>query len=81
MLARIGYGVLWAIGAYGVAAVFGYLLVMQYSTNTHDRQMEAGMTAAFFFGPVAAVIGFIVGFIRHKRHPSTPRGAKPLGRT
>lgn len=66
MLARIGYGVLWAFGAYILAALAAYFLIMQLSSNAHDRQMEAGMTAAFFIGPVAALLGFIVGFLRHR---------------
>lgn len=64
MGARIGMSFLWAVGCYFGGAVIGYFLIMGLSSNTHDRQMEAGMTAAFFVGPVAAVIGFIVNFIR-----------------
>lgn len=68
MGARIGVSFLWAVGCYVVAAILGYFLVMGFSSNGHDRQMEAGMTAAFFFGPIAAVIGFIVNFIRLRPH-------------
>jgi len=68
MGARLGMSFLWAIGCYLVAAVLGYFLIMGLSSNTHDRQMEAAMTAAFFFGPVAAVLGFIVNFIRLRPH-------------
>ncbi|HKP30358.1 MAG TPA: hypothetical protein VJU15_13185 [Gemmatimonadales bacterium] len=68
MGARIGISFLWAIGCYAAAAVLGYFLIMAMSSNTHDRQMEASMTAAFFFGPVGAIIGFIVNFIRLRPH-------------
>lgn len=64
MGARIGISFLWAVGCYIGAAIVGYVLIMGTSSNTHDRQMEAGMTAAFLFGPVAAIVGFIINFIR-----------------
>lgn len=61
---RLGIGALWAVGGYIAAALLGYLLVQGLSTNTHDRSLEAAMTAAFVAGPLGAVVGFIVGFIR-----------------
>jgi hypothetical protein len=64
MGARIGMSFLWAVGCYLAAAAAGYFLILTMSSNTHDRQMEAGMTAAFFIGPIAAIIGFIVNFVR-----------------
>ena len=64
MLKRLGIAVLWAIIAYIIGAVAGGFLVMQFSHNMHDRGMEAGMTAIFFFGPVAAVLAFFVSLIR-----------------
>jgi hypothetical protein len=47
---RFGLGLLYAIG--------------QFSSNTHDRTVEAAMTSVFVFGPLGAVAAFIVGFIR-----------------
>ncbi len=64
---RFGLGLLYAIGGYLIAAVVGYFLVGQFSSNTHDRSVEAAMTGAFVFGPLGAVIAFIVGFIRGGR--------------
>ena len=52
------------MGCYLAGAVVGYFLTTTLSSNSHDKQMEASMTAAFFFGPVAGIIGFIVNFIR-----------------
>ena len=60
---RLLKGLLFAIVAYLVVAVLAYLLVQQLSSNTHDRDLEAGMSAVFFFGPIAALIGFVVGVI------------------
>jgi hypothetical protein len=60
---RIGIGLLCAIGGYLVAAFAGYFLIEWFSSNTHDRSVEAAMTSAFVLGPLGAVVGFIVGFI------------------
>ena len=66
---RFGIGVLGAIGGYLLAAVAGYFLILQFSSNVHDRAMEAGMTAAFVAGPLGAVLGFIAGFLYAGRRP------------
>jgi hypothetical protein len=64
---RFGLGLLYAIGGYLVAAVVGYFLIGHFSSNVHDRSVEAAMTSAFVIGPVGAVVAFIVGFIRGGR--------------
>jgi hypothetical protein len=69
---RFGIGLLWAVAGYLVVAVASYFLVLQLSSNTHDRSVEAAMTSVFFFGPIGAVIAFVVGFIRGGR-----RGVRP----
>lgn len=61
---RLGIGLLIGITAYLVAAVLGFLLVLLLSSNTHDRDLEAAMSGAFVFGPLAALIGFVVGVIK-----------------
>ena len=66
MLGRIGMALLWGVGCYIVAALIGYFLISKLSTNTHDRSMEAAMTAFFLIGPLGAIIGAIVAFVRHK---------------
>ena len=64
---RLGLGLLYATGGYLVAAVVGYFLIAVFSSNTHDRSVEAAMTSAFVFGPLGAVLAFIIGFIRGGR--------------
>jgi len=64
---RFGIGLLCGIGGYILAAAVGYFLVLQLSSNRHDRGLEAAMTSAFFFGPLGAVIAFVVGIIRGGR--------------
>ena len=61
---RIGIALLYAIGGYVVAAFLSYFLVDQLSSNRHDRSVEAAMTSAFVWGPIGAVVAFIVGFVR-----------------
>lgn len=38
--------------------------VLELSSNTHDRSLEAVMTAAFLCGPVGAVVAGVVAFFR-----------------
>ena len=66
-LKRLGLALLYAIGGYFVAAVVGYFLIGQLSSNTHDRSAEAAMTSAFVFGPLGAIVAFVVGLIRGGR--------------
>lgn len=52
-----------AVVVYVIAAVGGYFLITKFSSNTHDKSMEATMTGAFVFGPIAAIIAFIVAYL------------------
>ena len=60
---RFGIGLLCGIAGYIVAALASYFLVLQLSSNMHDREMEAAMTAVFFFGPLAGLGAFIAGIV------------------
>jgi hypothetical protein len=64
---RLVVSLIWAFGGYLIAAFVGYFLIGQFSSNTHDRTVEAAMTSAFVLGPLGAVAAFIVGFIRNRR--------------
>jgi hypothetical protein len=50
---------LWAVGGYLVGAFGGGWFVSEFSSNTHDRSVEAAMSGAFVFGPMLAVVAFI----------------------
>ena len=64
---RFAVATLFAIVGYLVAAFAGYFLVGMLSSNSHDRSVEAAMTSAFVFGPLGAVVAFVIGFIRGGR--------------
>jgi len=74
LLRRLGFGLLFAVVAFIVVAVASYFLVLEYSSNTHDRSIEAAMTSVFFCGPVGAVAGFVVGMIAGGRRSKRGNG-------
>nr|WP_295923142.1 hypothetical protein [uncultured Dyadobacter sp.] len=57
-----------AIVAYVLAGVVSYFLITKFSSNVHDKSMEASMTSAFVVGPLIAVIAFIVAFFYLRSH-------------
>lgn len=61
MLRRLGFGLLWALPSYLLGAFGGGYAVSVFSSNAHDRSLEAAMTGAFVFGPLAALVGFAAG--------------------
>lgn len=67
---RVVIGFLGAVGGYLVGAFGGGWLVSVFSTNRHDRSLEAAMTGAFFWGPLVAVAGFIAAFSLSRRRDS-----------
>ena len=60
---RFGIGLLCAVGGYLIAAFVSYFLIGWFSSNMHDRSVEAAMTSAFVLGPLGAVVGFVVGLV------------------
>jgi hypothetical protein len=65
-LKAVGIGVL----SYVVGALAGCALITAFSSNRHDRSVEAAMTGAFATGPLLAVIGFVVALVvlMRRRH-------------
>ena len=61
---RSAFAVLAAIAGYIFGAIGGYFLITVFSSNTHDRSVEAAMTAAFVCGPLGALIASVVTFGR-----------------
>ncbi len=69
---RFGIALLSAVGGYLVAAFVGYVLIGWFSSNVHDRSVEAAMTSVFVFGPLGAVVGFVAGFVLGGRASASP---------
>jgi cytochrome bd-type quinol oxidase subunit 2 len=63
---HVGIGLLCGVAAYSLLAVIGYWLMMRFSSNTHDRQVEAATTSALILGPLGGVVAFIAGYIWSK---------------
>ncbi len=57
---------LWVVPFYFVGLFACVFLLPLISQNRHDAQLEAAMTGAFVFGPLVAIIGFVVGFLFHR---------------
>ena len=53
-------GVLAALGGYIIGMLGGMFLIEAFSSNRHDRSVEAAMTGAFVVGPLMAVVAVIV---------------------
>jgi hypothetical protein len=64
---RFGLGLLCGLGGYIVVAVVSYFAVLEFSANRYDREIEAAMTSAFFYGPIGAVLSFILGILLGSR--------------
>jgi hypothetical protein len=77
MLRRFFIGLLWAVPGYLLGAFGGGYLLYLTSSNTHDRSVEAAMTGAFLFGPLVALVGFVVGAMRAGPRPPPSPGEAP----
>jgi len=58
-----GLSLLAAIVRYFIGLFGGMSLVETFSSNAHDRSMEAAMTGAFVIGPLAGLVAVIVTII------------------
>ena len=73
---RFAIALLCGIAGYVIVAVASYVVIDHFSSNVHDRAMEAAMTSAFVFGPLGAVVAFVVAFVRIGRNsPGDRSGA------
>jgi len=64
-----------AFGVVLLAAILGYIVglfgtmaaIELFSSNTHDKSMEAAMTGAFVGGPLIAVISVITILVLRRK--------------
>ena len=68
-------GMLGAVAGFFLLALCSYAAIQLFSSNTHDRAMEAAMTAFFVAGPLGGLIGGILG-ARFSRQPPSSTTAK-----
>ena len=59
----VGIGLLIGIVGYAISAFISYFLIGKFSSNGHDRSVEASMTSIFVFGPAGFILFFIIGYI------------------
>jgi len=55
------------LAGYALGGLLGYALVTSASPNTHDKTVEAAMTAAFVTGPVFAILAGSIAALRSRR--------------
>ena len=60
---HIGIGFLMGLAGYVITAFLSYFLINKFSTNGHDRSVEASMTSIFVYGPIGFILSFIIGYI------------------
>ncbi|GLU55520.1 hypothetical protein [Dyadobacter frigoris] len=58
-----GIALVAGIAGFIIAASLSYFLIGKFSSNGHDRSVEASMTSIFVFGPVGFILSFISGYI------------------
>ncbi|MFD2936133.1 hypothetical protein [Spirosoma flavum] len=59
----VGIGFFIGIAGYALTAFISYYLTGKFSSNGHDRSVEASMTSIFVFGPIGFILSFIIGYI------------------
>ena len=52
---------------YLVGAILGYGAIEAFSSNVHDKDLEAAMTAAFATGPLGAALGVAAALVMARR--------------
>lgn len=58
------------VAGYVLGGALGYMAVQAFSSNRHDRDLEAAMTGAFVAGPAGAIVGLVIGLIVFRRRKS-----------
>ncbi|WAC12552.1 hypothetical protein [Dyadobacter pollutisoli] len=56
------------IVGYLILATLSYYLVGKFSSNNHDRSVEASMTSIFVYGPIGFILAFIAGYVWIKNY-------------
>lgn len=63
-MSKLLYALVGLVLGYMAGAGLGYMAITLFSGNTHDKSVEAVMTAAFVAGPLGAIIGLVLALMR-----------------
>ncbi|HSE97073.1 MAG TPA: hypothetical protein VLD57_02310 [Blastocatellia bacterium] len=55
-----GLALLVGFAGYILGVLLGMAAVNMFSTNQHDKSVEAAMTGFFFFGPALSILSVVV---------------------
>lgn len=64
---RFGLSLLGLLLGYGGGVAAGFALVTLASPNTHDKSIEAAMTAFFVTGPMGAILGLAIALLLSRK--------------
>ena len=64
---KFAIAVLAGLVGYIAGAIGGYFLIATFSSNTHDRSVEAAMTGAFAAGPIAAIVAAVAAMMYFRK--------------
>lgn len=59
----VGIGFLIGLAGYVLTAFVSYYFMGKFSSNGHDRSVEASMTSFLVFGPIGFILAFIGGYL------------------
>ncbi|GAB3959933.1 hypothetical protein GCM10028805_56940 [Spirosoma harenae] len=59
----VGITLLAGVIGYILIAFLSYFLIGKFSSNSHDRGVEASITSIFVYGPIGFVLFFIAGYL------------------
>lgn len=61
-MGTVGKLLISAVGGYVGGFLLGMAVIYLTSSNRHDLSTEAAMTAAFVFGPLAAILAMVAAW-------------------
>lgn len=64
---RFGLSLLGLLLGFGGGVAAGFALVTLASPNTHDKSIEAAMTAFFVTGPMGAILGLAIALLLSRK--------------
>ncbi|MFD2569047.1 hypothetical protein ACFSUS_00285 [Spirosoma soli] len=63
---HLSIGLLCGIISYMLMTTVSYIMIMRFSSNMYDRQVEAATTSAIILGPLGGILAFVAGYLWSK---------------